>query len=63
MVRIDYKKAYDMIPQSWILHCLKMNKITDQIVQFIKKTMQTWRAELTAGGQSLAEVKIQRGIF
>ena len=25
--------------------------------------MQTWRMELTAGGQSLAEVKIQRGIF
>ena len=25
--------------------------------------MQTWRVELTAGGQSLARVKIQRGIF
>ena len=25
--RIDYKKAYDMLPQSWILHCLKMYKI------------------------------------
>ena len=25
--------------------------------------MQTWRAELTAGGKCLAETKIQRGIF
>ena len=25
--------------------------------------MKTWRVELTAGGRSLAEVKIQRGIF
>ena len=25
--------------------------------------MQTWRGELTAGGRSLAETKIQRGIF
>ena len=25
--------------------------------------MQTWRVELTAGGRSLAETKIQRGIF
>ena len=25
--------------------------------------MKTWRAELTAGGKSLAETKIQRGIF
>ena len=25
--------------------------------------MKTWRVELTAGGRSLAETKIQRGIF
>ena len=36
---------------------LKMYKISNQIVQFIKKTLQTWRVELTAGGQNLAEVK------
>ena len=50
-------------PPSWILHCLKMYKIHDHVVKFIEKTMQTWRVELTVGGQSLAEVKIQRGIF
>ena len=63
MAWIDNKNAYDIVPQSWILHCLKMYKIPDQIVQFIEKTMQTWRIELTAVGQSLAEVKIQRVIF
>ena len=63
MTWIDYKKAYNMVLQSWILDCLKMYKIPDQIIQFIVKTMQTWRVELTAGGKSLAEVKIQRGIF
>ena len=25
--------------------------------------MKTWRVDLTAGGRSLAEAKIQRGIF
>ena len=30
---------------------------------FIEKTMETWKVELTAGGRSLAEAKIQRGIF
>ena len=40
-----------------------MHKIPEQIVQFIEKTMQTGRVEVTAGEQSLAEVKIQRGIF
>ena len=40
-----------------------MYKIPDQVVQFIKKTMETWRAELATGGESLAAVKIQRSIF
>ena len=63
MAWIDDKKAYNMVLQSWILHCLKMYKIPDQVIQFIEKTMQTRRVELTAGEKSLAEVELQRGIF
>ena len=63
MAWIDYKKAYDMVPQSWIINCLKMYKISREVIHFIDKTMRTWRVELTAGGRSLAEAKIQRGIF
>ena len=62
-VCIDYKKAYDMVPQSWIINCLKMYKISDEVINFIEKTMKTWRVELTAGGRRLAEAKIQRDIF
>ena len=29
-----------------------MYKIPDQVVQFIEKTMETWREELTAGGKA-----------
>ena len=32
-------------------------------IQLIEETMETWRVELTTGGKSSAEVKIQRGIF
>ena len=39
MAWIDYKKAYNMVPKTWILHSLKMYKISDQVVQFIEKTM------------------------
>ena len=63
MAWTDYKKAYDMVPQSWILHCLKTYKISHVVINFIEKTMQTWRVELIAGGRSLAETKIQGGIF
>ena len=53
MTWIDNKNAYDTAPQS----SLKMYKIPGQVIQFIEKTMQTWRVELTPGGKSLAEVK------
>ena len=63
MAWIDFKKAYDMLPQSWILHSLKMYKISHEVINFIEQTMKTWRVELTTGGRSIAETKIQRGIF
>ena len=66
MAWIDYKKAYDMVPHSWIINSRKMYKISDlkyEVINFIDKTMKTWRVELTAGGRKLAEAKIQRGIF
>ena len=40
-----------------------MYKISDEVINFIEKTMKTWSVELTAGGRSLAEAKIQRVIF
>ena len=63
MAWIDYIKAYDMVPQRWIINNLKMYKISHEIINFIEKTMKTWRVELTAGGRSLAEAKIQKDIF
>ena len=40
-----------------------MYKISHEVINFIEQTMKTWRVELTAGGRSIAETKIQRGIF
>ena len=52
-----------MIPDRWKINCLKMYKISNEVIQFIEKTMETWKVELTAGGKRLAEAKIQKGIF
>ena len=52
-----------MVPQSWIINCLKMYKMSDEVINLTEKSMKTWRVELTAEEKSLAEAKIQRGIF
>ena len=59
MAWIDYKKVL----QSRIINYLKVYKISDEVINFIDKTMKTWRVKLTAGGRNLAETNIQRGIF
>ena len=52
-----------MVQQSGILNCLKMYKISNEVINFNEKTRKTWRVELIAGGRELAEAKIQRGIL
>ena len=60
---IDNKKAYTVVLQSWILHCLKMYKISDKVIKFIEKTKEAQSVELAVEGKSVKEVKTQRGIF
>ena len=57
------QKSLRYVPPKLDTTLSQMYKIPDQIVQFIEMTKQTWRVELTAGGQSLAGEKIQSGIF
>ena len=45
------------------LGCLKIFKISDKIINFITKAMESWKVEFAAVGKTLADVKIQRGIF
>ena len=40
-----------------------MYKISHEVINFIDKTMKTWKVKLTTGERRLAEAKIERGIF
>ena len=47
MAWIDYKKAYDMVPHSWILKCLEMVGAAKNIVSIISNSMLNWKTVLT----------------
>ena len=55
---IDYKKAYDMVPHSWIVECLGMVGVSEQIKHFLSESMKAWRVDLTCN-QSLGGVDIK----
>ena len=63
MAWIDYRKAYDLIPHSWILECLDMIGIADNVRSFIGKSMKKWKLRLTSNGSDLCEIDVKRGIF
>ena len=56
-------KAYDMVPHSWIVECLKMFSIAANTRQFLLSSMEEWKTDITSCGQTLGEVDINRGIF
>ncbi|XP_044760153.1 uncharacterized protein LOC123317614 [Coccinella septempunctata] len=43
MAWIDYQKAYDSIPHSWILEVLEIYKVNKLVIGLIKCLMSTWR--------------------
>ena len=59
---IGYKKAYDMVPHSWINECLELFGIAENVIKFMSDSMRSWKLELTSSGESLGDVDIQRGI-
>ena len=63
MAWVDYRKAYDLVPHSWILECLELSQISENINKFLENTMKNWAMELTSCGGNLGRVDIRRGIF
>ena len=67
MAWIDYKKAFDSVPHTWISRCLELYKISDNLRNFLKTQMSKWETDITLnhnnGQISIPGVKIQRGIY
>lgn len=61
--RIDYKKAFDMVTNSWILQSPKMFGINEQVRKLRNDIIKNWRVELTSGSTVQEEASIRRGIF
>ena len=63
MAWIDYKKAYDMVPHSWIIECLDLFGVAENIKSLFVNSMEKWKVMLCSGNSELGEVEIKRGIF
>ena len=64
---IDYKKAFDSVPHSWILACLRMYKINPVLTTFNKASMRQRKTNMVlvheSGVLETGPISIKRGIF
>jgi hypothetical protein len=67
MAWIDYQKAFDRVPPSWIIKSLELIGINNKIISFTKKIMSHWRTWMRLHTENklieTEEIEIQRGIF
>ena len=67
MAWVDYKKAYDSVPHTWITRCLDIYKISPEVKEFLKSQMERWTMDITLrhteGEITIPDVKVKRGIF
>ena len=63
MAWIDYVKAYDMVPHSWIIEYLDLFGVAENIKSLLVNSMEKWKVMLCSGNSELGEVEIKRGIF
>jgi len=67
MAWIDYQKAFDRVPHSWIIKSLDLIGINNKVILFTKKVMSYWRTRTRLHTENklieTEEIKIQFGIF
>ena len=64
---IDYRKAFDSVPYSWVLKELDIYKVSPVIINFLKNSMKLWSTNLylnhTKGSMKSDKININCGIF
>ena len=67
MAWIDYRKAFDSVPHSWIVKALELFKISPTVVNFLKLNMLKWKTTLNLsykdGNITSNSIDINCGIF
>ena len=58
MIWLDYRKAYEMVPHSWIKNSIEMCGVADNISHLLSKSMESWQTILMSGNEELCRVNI-----
>ena len=64
---IDYRKAFDSVPHSWILKTMQMYKASPTLINFLNHSMSTWKTTMILNYSTVKivtnPISIKNGIF
>ena len=64
---IDYQKAFDSVPNSWIIKSFELIGINNKAILFTQKVMTYWKTRMCLHAENklteTEDIKIQCGIF
>ncbi|XP_055842673.1 uncharacterized protein LOC129909623 [Episyrphus balteatus] len=60
---IDYQKAYDNVPHSYLIEALRIHGVDNKIVEFFMYSMDQWKTTIHVGGSTTREICVRRGLF
>ena len=64
---LDYKKAFDSVPHSWIVESLKLARVPDKIINVIAVLMTKWKTKIHIYGENknyeTDEIEYNRGVI
>ena len=64
---IDYRKAFDSVPHSWIIKAMQIYKVSPDLIKYIKHSMSTWQTTMilnfSSGSTKTNPIRIKNGIF
>ena len=63
MAWIDYKKAYDMVPHSWIIECLDLFGVAENIKSLLVNSVEKRKVMVCSGNSESGKFEIKQGIF
>ena len=67
IAHIDYRKAFDSVPHSWLIRVLEIYKIDPLIINLLQQLMKDWTTTLQVkakNNQIMSDpIRIQRGLY
>ncbi|XP_074000237.1 uncharacterized protein [Rhodnius prolixus] len=67
MAYIDYRKAYDSVPHTWLTDILKLYGVATNVIRFLNVAMGSWRTHIVMPASEEVTrtemIQIKRGIF